>query len=187
MDFQSVGNVFRLPTGWKPIVRGDSVLGDLDSPQALRADRPSRKTRFVRSGSRAVLDHKGYIGKVELDDEAGVFHGEVINTRDVITFQGTSVAQLTKAFRDSVDDYLQFCHERNEAPDKPFSGRFVTRIPPELHRQLNLAAAVSGQSLNSWVAEQLQVAVDRVGITKAAGKRIAAKAKSAQKGDRAHG
>jgi plasmid stability protein len=35
----------------------------------------------------------------------------------------------------------------------------VTRIPPELHRQLNIAAARAGKSLNAFVTEQLQVAV----------------------------
>ena len=52
------------------------------------------------------------IGRTKFDDEAGVFHGEVINTRDVITFQGDIVADLTKAFRDSVEDYFAFCRDR---------------------------------------------------------------------------
>ena len=56
-----------------------------------------------------MLEYKGYLGHVEFDDEAEVFHGEVINTRDVITFQGTSVDGLHKAFIESVDDYLDFC------------------------------------------------------------------------------
>ncbi len=124
-----------------------------------------------------MMEHKGYLGKVEFDDEAGIFHGEVVNTRDVITFQGDSVARLKKAFRESVDDYLEFCQQRGEAPDKPFSGQFVTRIPPDLHRQLNVAAALSGKSLNAWVAEQLQGAVLRTGaIKEAAGKNHTAKA-----------
>ena len=124
-----------------------------------------------------MMEHKGYLGKVEFDDEAGIFHGEVVNTRDVITFQGDSVAALKKAFRESVDDYLEFCQQRGEAPDKPFSGQFVTRISPDLHRQLNVAAALSGKSLNAWIAEQLQGAVLRVGaITEAAGKNHTAKA-----------
>src|SRR5207247_5688978 len=106
-----------------------------------------------------MMEHKGYIGKVELDDEAGIFHGEVINTRDVITFQGKSVAELKKAFKESVEDYLAFCASRGEEPDKPFSGQFMTRIPPELHRQVNLAASLSGKSLNAWVVEQLQTAL----------------------------
>ena len=53
-------------------------------------------------------------------------------------------------------------------PNKPFSGQFVTRIPPELHRQVNLAAGISGKSLNAWVVEQLQTAVARVRSIKAA-------------------
>ena len=55
-----------------------------------------------------MMEYKGYVGKVEFDDEAGIFHGEVINTRDVITFQGASAAELKKAFRDwsrSVSSY----------------------------------------------------------------------------------
>ena len=59
-----------------------------------------------RGGSHAMMEYKGYIGKVEFDDVAGIFHGEVVNTRDVITFQGHSVGQLKQAFRDSVQDYL---------------------------------------------------------------------------------
>ncbi|MCO6458964.1 MAG: type II toxin-antitoxin system HicB family antitoxin [Pirellulaceae bacterium] len=128
-----------------------------------------------------MMEYKGYIGKVEFDDDALIFHGEVINTRDVITFQGESVSELTQAFHDSVDDYLAFCKERGEAPDKPFSGQFVTRISPELHRQVNMAAAVSGKSLNAWVTEQLQSAVQHFGAIKAAGKKAAAKTKAAKK------
>jgi len=109
-----------------------------------------------------MMQYKGYVGKVEFDDEAGIFHGEVLDTRDVITFQGTSVAELKTAFQESIDDYLAFCQERGEEPDKPFSGQFVTRVPPELHRQVNRAASISGKSLNAWVVEKLRAAVARV-------------------------
>ncbi len=115
-----------------------------------------------------MMEYKGYVGKVEFDDEAGIFHGEVLDTRDVITFQGQSVAELKTAFQGSIDDYLAFCEQRGEEPNKPFSGQFVTRIPPELHRQVNLAASISGKSLNAWVVEQLQTAVARVRSIKAA-------------------
>jgi predicted HicB family RNase H-like nuclease len=65
-----------------------------------------------------MMEHKGYIGRVEFDDEADIFHGEVINTRDVITFQGQSVAELKTAFKESVEDYLAFCATRGEEPDR---------------------------------------------------------------------
>jgi len=102
------------------------------------------------------MEYKGYLGRVEFDDDARIFNGEVVNTRDVVTFQGSSVDELLQAFRDSLDDYLAFCQERGEPPDRPHSGQFVTRVSPELHRRINLAATLSGKSLNAWVGEQLQ-------------------------------
>jgi len=105
-----------------------------------------------------MLTYKGYTGHVELDSEAGVFHGEVLDTRDVITFQGTSVEDLTQAFRDSVDDYLEFCQLRGEEPDKPFSGRLMLRVPPTLHRRVYSQAKEAGKSLNQWIVEKLKEA-----------------------------
>jgi predicted HicB family RNase H-like nuclease len=110
-----------------------------------------------------MMEHKGYVGQVEYDDEAGIFHGEIINTRDAITFQGASVAGLRKAFHDSVEDYLAFCQKRGEEPEKPFSGQFVTRVTADLHRRIHLAAIHSGKSLNAWVMEQLEIGVQKVG------------------------
>ena len=106
-----------------------------------------------------MLKYKGYTGYVEFDDESGIFHGEVLDLRDVITFQGKSVEELKKAFRDSIDDYLEFCKERNEKADKPFSGRLMVRLPPRLHRKVFISARREGKSLNQWIAEKL----DKVG------------------------
>jgi predicted HicB family RNase H-like nuclease len=118
-----------------------------------------------------MMEYKGYVGRVKFDDDAGVFHGEVMNTRDVITFQGATVAALRKAFRESVEDYLAFCADRGEEPEKPFSGQFVTRVSPDLHRRINLAAARSGKSLNAWVAEQLELGLRQKPVRKASPQR----------------
>lgn len=106
-----------------------------------------------------MLEHQGYLGRVEFDDEAGVFHGEVVGIRDVVMFEGESVDELRQAFRDSVDDYLAFCEERGESPDKPCSGKFLLRVSPELHRKASMSAEASGMSLNAWVTDCLSNAV----------------------------
>jgi len=103
-----------------------------------------------------MMEYKGYIGKVEIDEEAGILHGDVINIRDVITFEGATVDEVQKAFRESVDDYLEFCAQRGESPEKPFSGKFVVRLPAELHRKAYIEAKLADKSLNSWVTEVLQ-------------------------------
>jgi predicted HicB family RNase H-like nuclease len=106
-----------------------------------------------------MLNYKGYIGHVEFDDENEIFTGEVINTKDIITFQADTAHDLKQAFIDSVEDYLEFCAERNENPEKPFSGKFNLRISPELHRDAYVAARQSGLSLNSWVCDVLKHAI----------------------------
>jgi predicted HicB family RNase H-like nuclease len=114
--------------------------------------------------------HAGYVGiavdavkgDVALGDdveEAGILYGEVINVRDVITFEGESVDEIQKAFRESVDDYLDFCAQRGESPEKPFSGKFVVRLPAELHREAYIQPKLKDQSLNRWVTEVLQRAL----------------------------
>ena len=102
-----------------------------------------------------MLDYKGYTGRVEFDGESSLFHGEVLDTRDVITFQGTTVDELEQAFRDSVDDYLEFCSERGEEPDKPFSGRLMVRLSSDLHRRLFVEARRDGKSLNQLISDRL--------------------------------
>ncbi len=82
-----------------------------------------------------MMEYKGYLGDVQFDDQAGIFHGEIVNLRDVVTFQGKTVNELRRAFRES--------------------GKFVVRVSPELHRRISLAARKSGKSLNAWVAERL--------------------------------
>lgn len=106
-----------------------------------------------------MMEYKGYIGKVEFDDEADIFHGEVMNLRDVVTFQGKSVEDLRTAFQESVEDYLAFCTERGEEPERPFSGKFTVRISPELHRQLYTQAKMKDKSLNSWVNQLFEESV----------------------------
>jgi predicted HicB family RNase H-like nuclease len=103
-----------------------------------------------------TMTYNGYQAIVEYDEDAELFHGEVLNLRDVITFQGHSVAELKQAFADSVDDYLAFCKERGEEPEKPYSGQFVVRVEPPLHRALVCAAQRAGVSLNKWVAATLE-------------------------------
>ncbi len=107
-----------------------------------------------------MMKYKGYIGHVEYDDEAKIFHGEVVGLSDIITFQGKSVEELEKAFRESVDDYLSWCQERGEKPEKTFSGTFNLRIPAELHAKLVFHAKTMGISLNSYVTEKLRFSIE---------------------------
>lgn len=99
--------------------------------------------------------YKGYVGAPTVDADAGVIRGVVINTRDTITFQGQTVREAEHEFRESVDDYLDFCAERGVEPEKPFSGKFPVRTSSRLHRDLAVAAGRRGMSLNAFVESVL--------------------------------
>jgi predicted HicB family RNase H-like nuclease len=103
--------------------------------------------------------YKGYTASITYDDDANLFHGEVVGTKDVITFQGKSVKELETAFRDSVEDYMAFCKKRNVKPDKPFSGKLVLRMPVDLHREIAVKAQQSGVSINNWITRRLNEVV----------------------------
>jgi predicted HicB family RNase H-like nuclease len=98
---------------------------------------------------------KGASGNIRT---AKVFHGRVINIRDVVTFESDTVKGLLKKFHTSVDEHLALCKRRDEAPEKPFSGRCNMRLDPDLHRCVATTAA-SGKSWNGFIADTLRSAV----------------------------
>lgn len=106
-----------------------------------------------------MMEYKGYIGVFEFDPEIDAFHGTVINTNDVITFYGKSVAELRKEMRVSIDEYLAFCREEGQQPEKPFSGKLLLRTSPELHRRVALEAARHRVSMNAYIQEILEKAM----------------------------
>lgn len=103
------------------------------------------------------MQYKGYIGTIEADLETLSLFGRLANIRDVVTYEGDTVAAIEAEFRQSVDAYLQSCQELGKTPDKPFKGTFNVRIGEELHRQAAMAAMQRGdQSLNAFVAEAIR-------------------------------
>jgi predicted HicB family RNase H-like nuclease len=106
-----------------------------------------------------IMKFEGYKAHVVNNDSIQVFHGEVFNLKDMITFEGTCVDELQQAFVDSVEDYLDLCRERDEKPEKPFSGKFILRINPDLHQRIVSKSKQEGKSLNTWVENQLEKAV----------------------------
>ncbi|MCL2505028.1 MAG: type II toxin-antitoxin system HicB family antitoxin [Alphaproteobacteria bacterium] len=89
-----------------------------------------------------MMEYKGYLGKAEYDDEAELFHGEVIGTNDIITFQGASVKELKKAFKDSVDEYIDFCRKMGKEPEKTASGKYACQ---EKRRESELLADIGSE------------------------------------------
>jgi len=102
------------------------------------------------------MKYKGYTGVADVDPDAGVIYGTVIGTRDVITFEADSPKEIKKAFKDSVDDYLDFCKSKGRNPEKPYSGKLVLRMSPQTHRRLEEVAKTQHTSINNVTIEMIE-------------------------------
>ena len=102
------------------------------------------------------MKYKGYEAIIEFDEEDRLFVGRVINTRDVIAFDGLSVEELEQSFHTVIDEYLADCQALAKEPNKPFSGKFNLRISPDLHMKAATQAALNGISLNSFVEQAIE-------------------------------
>ncbi|MFZ0304875.1 MAG: type II toxin-antitoxin system HicB family antitoxin [Terracidiphilus sp.] len=104
-----------------------------------------------------MMEYKGYAaGPIDFDPEGNTFSGTVSGLKDVIHFEGSTARELARAFRASIDSYLEFCAEKEQQPDRPFNGKILLRTEPELHRKAALRAAGEGVSLNRWISQQIE-------------------------------
>lgn len=103
----------------------------------------------------ADMEYKGYKARIEFDAHDRIFVGHIAGINDIVGFHGASVSELEQAFYESVDEYLAHCQKTGKAPNKPYSGRIMLRVPPELHADMAAHAAASGKSLNQWLIERV--------------------------------
>ena len=102
-----------------------------------------------------TMTYKGYSARIDYDDDDNVFTGRIAGIRDGVGFHADTVDALREAFHEAVDDYLETCAAIGKQPQKPYSGRMMFRVSPEVHRRAALAAELSGMSLNQWAEEVL--------------------------------
>ena len=104
----------------------------------------------------ATMEYKGFVAQIDYDAAVDSLCGCVVNMSSPVTFYGKTTAELRQEFARSVDTWFEVCRERGIEPEKPYSGRLTVRMTPEIHRMIAAAAAVSGQSLNTWAVDALK-------------------------------
>jgi predicted HicB family RNase H-like nuclease len=103
-----------------------------------------------------LLRYKGFLGPAEMSDEDDAFFGKVIGIKDLVSYQGATVKELKKDFKEAVDSYLGVCKRCNKPVQKSLTGNFNVPIKPELHQLASCTAAEKGVSLNKVVQEAIQ-------------------------------
>lgn len=120
----------------------------------------AKKVKVVTKGN--LLAYKGYTGAITCDIEDGMLYGKVLGIEDTILYQGVTIEELKRDFMGAVDAYFELCKETGRKPEKPFSGKLLVRVSPELHGQIVTAAQSCGKSMNDWVTEILHNAASPI-------------------------
>ena len=103
-----------------------------------------------------TMDIDGHRAIISFDPESNQFRGEFIGLNGGADFYAKSVQALRKEGTRSLKTFLVVCEERGIEPYKSFSGKFVVRVPPDLHARVAEAATAAGVSINQWVQEALE-------------------------------
>jgi len=106
-----------------------------------------------------MLEYKGFNGSVEYSLEDECFHGKIVEISDLVTYEGNSISELKKIFREVVDEYIIDCEKLGKTPFKTplkkYEGSFNIVIPPELHKDAAVVASKRGISLNDFVRKAI--------------------------------
>ncbi|MBT8421173.1 MAG: type II toxin-antitoxin system HicB family antitoxin [Gammaproteobacteria bacterium] len=103
-----------------------------------------------------VMNIEGHTAIISFDPELNQFRGQFTGLNGGADFYADSVDALREEGACSLKTFLSVCKERNIEPYKTFSGKFVVRVPANLHARVTEAAGAAGISLNQWVQQALQ-------------------------------
>lgn len=106
-----------------------------------------------------LMKYKNYYGSVYLDNKELTFYGKVEFIRALVTYEATNAKGLINAFRESIDDYLDMCKDKDIEPEVPFKGSLNIRLGEELHRRVALAAEQQHSTINKFIVETLSQAI----------------------------
>ncbi len=106
---------------------------------------------------RNIMEIEGVRAVISYDPEISMFRGEFVGLNGSADFYATDVEGLKLEGRASLKVFLDMCREEGVDPYRHFSGKFVVRIPPDLHAEIVAAAQASGVSLNQWIEKTIKM------------------------------
>lgn len=106
-----------------------------------------------------ILQYKDYYASIHFSAVDEVFYGKILGISDSVSFEGSSVKQLKKAFHEAVEDYLETCKVAGKEPNKAYKGTFNIRISAELHKEAAIFSTLNNTSLNDFVKTSIHYAL----------------------------
>jgi len=105
----------------------------------------------------STLKYKNFIATVKYSAEDEAFIGRMEGINSVVSFEGQSVQELKDAFRDAVEDYLDFCKRKGITEvRRTYNGVLNIRIPSDIHGRVAMRAKSQGTSVNAFIRDSIE-------------------------------
>ncbi len=99
-----------------------------------------------------IMRYKGYWAEIKYSDEDECFCGKIEGLKnDLISFEGETVQDLKKDFRDAIDSYLETCKRYGDKPEQQCKGSLNVRLGTELHTKAKMKSIEEHISINELI------------------------------------
>ena len=99
-----------------------------------------------------IMKYKGYWAEISYSDEDECFCGKIEGLKnDLISFEGETVKELKKDFKNAINNYLETCKELNKEPEKQCKGSLNVRLGVELHNKAKMKSIEQNISINELI------------------------------------
>ena len=101
-----------------------------------------------------IMKYRGYWATIKYSDEDECFWGEVQGLKNTsITFEGNTVKELKKDFKDAINYHLKYCKEHNQEPEKQAKGSLNVRLGVDLHNKAKIKSIEKNISINELIKD----------------------------------
>ena len=101
-----------------------------------------------------IMKYRGYWAEIRYSDEDECFCGEIEGLKnDSISFEGETVKELKKDFKDAIDNYLSVCEANNWKLEKQAKGSLNVRLGVELHNKAKMKSIEKNISINELIKQ----------------------------------
>ena len=99
-----------------------------------------------------IMRYKGYWAEIKYSDEDECFCGYIEGLKeDIISFEGETVKDLKRDFKNAIEDYLKTCKELNKEPEKQCKGSLNIRLGVELHNKVKMKSIEKNISISELI------------------------------------
>lgn len=64
------------------------------------------------------LYYKGYYSEIKFDSDLLILYGKIEDIEDLVDFESENSKEIEREFHNAVDEYLAFCENVSETPDR---------------------------------------------------------------------